>query len=109
MSSTFSFVYDGVSAAEAFHGIGINGLLLSLLAGITPEPGWEGVTVFQGDSPLDDPAVCIGMTGAGADELQLKLIDGLERQGVRILQVYDGGPEPKMQIATARDGKWVQP
>ncbi len=105
----YSFVYDRRTADAAFHGIGTIELMLSLLAGIAPQPGWEGAQVFEGDSPLEAGTVCIGTTGPGADELQVELLGALERQGVRVLQVYEGGPDPKARIAAARGGTWMTP
>jgi hypothetical protein len=102
----YSFVYDRTSADAAFHGIAVKELMLSLLAGIPPEKSWEGTMVFEGASPVEGPMVCIGTRGSAADELQLKLVEGLERQGVRVVEVYEGGPDPRTTIAVARDGQW---
>jgi hypothetical protein len=41
----------------------------------------------------------------GADEVQLRLLEGLEKNGIRILEVYEGGPEAGQAIAAARDGR----
>lgn len=105
----YSFVYDRSTADAAFHGIAIRELMLSLLAGIRPQEAWDGTTVFEGESPIDGPTACIGISGPGADALQLQLIEALERQGVRVLEVYEGGPPPRTLIATARRGQWTTP
>jgi hypothetical protein len=102
----YSFVCDRKSADTAFPGIAVRDLVLSLLAGIPPEAGWEGCLVYEGDSPLEKDTVCIGTSGPGADDLQLRLLDGLERQGVVIVEVFEGGPEPKWPIARAGGGRW---
>jgi hypothetical protein len=105
----YSFVYDRATADAAFHGIGITELMLSVLAGITPEESWESTLVFEGASPVESPSVCIGTHGPGADQLQLRLLEALERHGIRILEVYEGGPEPRQEIAVARGGSWATP
>ena len=106
---TFSFVYDRQTADAAFHGIAARGLTLSLLAGLTPQPAWEGCLVYQGESPFGGASVCIGTRGPGADEVQLGLLEAIERQGVAVLGVYEGGPDVTQAIATARDGRWSAP
>lgn len=107
--SIYSFVYDRTSADAAFHGIAVRELMLSILAAIPPESRWNGCVVYRGPSPLDGATVCLAIQGPAADELQLCLIEALEQQGVRILQVYEGGPEITESIAIARDGKWSAP
>jgi hypothetical protein len=106
---TYSFVYDRRSADDAFHGIATRELALSVLAGITPQSGWEGCLVYQGESPVEGGTVCIGTRGPGADEVQLRILEAFEGQGVRILEVYEGGPDVGQAIATARDGRWSVP
>ena len=106
---TYSFVYDRRSADDAFHGIATRELTLSVLAGLTPRPEWEGCLVYQGQSPVDGATVCIGTRGPGADEVQLHILEAFERQGVRILEVYEGGPDVGQAIATAHEGRWSVP
>jgi hypothetical protein len=107
--AVYSFVYDKITADAAFHGIPTDALVLSLLATCPPESSWDGCLVYEGTSPLDSPSVCIGMSGAGAEPLQLKLVEALERQSVGILAVYEGGPEPSKPIARAEGELWVSP
>jgi hypothetical protein len=109
IEKTYSFVYDRAVADAAFHGIAVSELMLALLATITPEPDLEGCLVYQGDSPLEAGTVCIGTKGPGADTLQLRLLESLERQGVATLGVFEGGPEVQIPIATAREGRWSIP
>ena len=106
---TYSFVYDRRSADTAFHGIAPEQLALSILAGIPPERQWEGCLVYLGPSPVDETTVCIATRGPGAGEVQLHLIEAFERQGVRILEVYEGGPEVSNRVAIARGGRWSLP
>ena len=91
--TTYSFVYDRSSADLAFHGIAVRELTLSILAAIPPESNWDGCVVYRGPSPLDGADICLATQGPAADTIQLRLIEALEQQGVRILQVYEGGPE----------------
>ncbi len=102
----YSFVYDGQAAAQAFPGRAPRDLVLALLAGLRPAPAWEGCTVFAGDSPLGEQTVCIATRGPGADQVQQGLIEALERQGISVLQVYEGGPEQRELYATAHGAVW---
>ena len=107
--TTYSFVYDRTSADSAFHGIAVRELMLSILAATPPESHWDGCVVYRGPSPLEGATVCVATRGPAADTIQLRLIEALEQQGVRILQVYEGGPEITEPIATAQNGKWSAP
>lgn len=107
--SAYSFVYDRQSADRAFHGIASRELTLSILAGVQPLAQWEGCSVYRGLSPLAGGTVCIGTSGPGADEVQLRLIEGFERQAVRVLEVYEGGPEATETLAVVRAGRWSAP
>jgi hypothetical protein len=71
---TYSFVHDRTPTDSAFPGIAASDLVLSLLAGFTPELEWESCLVFEGESPLEAGTVCIGTSGPGADALQLRLL-----------------------------------
>jgi hypothetical protein len=106
---TYSFVYDRQSADQAFHGIAPRELMLSILAGLTPQPPWDGCLVYQGDSPLEGATVCIGTRGPGANDVQLGILEGFERLGVQVVEVYEGGPDVTEPIARARDGRWSTP
>ena len=107
--ATYSFVYDRTSADAAFHGIATRELALSVLAGLPPQPEWEGCIVYHGESPVEGATVCLGTRGPGADEVQLRILDAFERLGVRVLEVYEGGPEEGQSIATACSGRWSVP
>jgi len=107
--TTYSFVYDRRTADVAFHGIATRELALSVLAGMPPKTEWEGCLVYQGTSPMDGPTVCLATRGSGADEVQLRLLEAFERNGIRIIEVYEGGPDVGQAIATARDGRWTTP
>jgi len=107
--NTYSFVYDSVSAAEAFKGIGPRELVLAALAASAPHEDWGGCLVYRGESPSGDSSVCIGISGTGADKAQLLLVDHFERQGIVVLQVYEGGPGVVEPIALAECERWVAP
>jgi hypothetical protein len=107
--TTFSFVYNQQSVDTAFHGIAPRELTLSMLAALTPEKEWEGCLVYQGPSPLGAGSICIATGGPGASEVQLRLLEAFESHGVKILQVFEGGPEASESIAVARNGLWAQP
>jgi hypothetical protein len=109
LDATYSFVYDRASADAAFHGIAPRELALSLLAGRPPPPAGEGCLIYQGPSPLASATVCLATRGPGADEVQLRLLEAFERQGLPVLEVYEGGPEPSQTIAVARNGRWSAP
>ncbi len=107
---TYSFVYDRAAAAEVFQEIGTQGLLMAILARIVPEPGWEGCLVYKGAAPEDSVRmVCIGMTGPSAMQVQEKVIQVFEETGIPVPAIYEGGPEPQLELARVADGKWSSP
>jgi len=107
--STYSFVYDELSANVAFHAIAPRELTLSILATLVPETGWEGCLVYRGPSPLGDGSICLATTGPGAEDVQLRLIEAFERSSVRVLQVFEGGPGVDSRVAIVQNGTWTQP
>ncbi len=107
--TTLSFVYDRQTADAAFAGIVPGSLALSFLAGILPRPEWEGCLVYQGSSPLPGATVCIATRGPGAGDVGLCLVDAYGKKGIRVLEVYDGGPEVGEAIAVLQDGRWSSP
>ena len=106
--TTYSFVFDRHVGGDVFKKVGKTEVVLAILATITPEPDWEGCLVYEGPTPLDQvKTVCIGTEGPNAEAVQVKLIEGFEKFGVPILEVYEGGPEVRERIAKASGGKWV--
>lgn len=59
--------------------------------------------------PPDEHAgqYCIGIRGPGADTVQERLVEGLEKLGIVVLAIYEGGPEPLRTIGSAAGGKWT--
>jgi|GEM_PF-7005894 len=102
----YSFVFDRQSVVAAFRGVEPQAVTLALLAGLTPDPAWEGCQVGLGGSPGGRGTVCVCTRGPAAGEVQLRLVDAFERQGVPILQVYEGGPDEVSILATVRGGRW---
>jgi hypothetical protein len=108
--NTYSFVYDRAAAAEVFQEIGTQGLVMAVLARIMPEPGWEGCLVYKGAAPEDSArTVCIGMTGPSAMQVQEKVVQVFEESGIPVPAIYEGGPEPQLELAKVADGKWSSP
>lgn len=108
--STYSFVYDRAEAAQVFQEIGTQGLVLAILARIQPEPEWEGCVVYKGAAPEDSARmVCIGMTGPSAIEVQEKIVETFEATGIPVPTIYEGGPEPQIELAKVTNGKWATP
>jgi len=106
--NTYSFVMDRRSASEVFSQVGKRELLLAVLATLAPEAHWDGCLVYEGESPQGEVnTVCVGTCGPGADEVQERLVEAFEKQGVRILQIYEGGPEVRESFARVESGKWV--
>jgi len=108
--STYSFVYDRAESARVFQEIGTQGLVLAILARIEAEAEWEGCLVYKGDAP-DDSArmVCIGMRGPSAIKVQERIVETFEATGIPVPAIYEGGPEPQLEIAKVVDGKWASP
>jgi hypothetical protein len=105
---TASFVFDLSSANAAFPQIAPRELILAVLAGVPPQPAWEGCEVYQGPAPDGSPpgTVCIGLRGPAADALQEAVVTAMERFGVSVPQIWEGGPEPSAMIAVVRGGRW---
>jgi hypothetical protein len=108
--NTYSFVYDRAAAAEVFQEIGTQGLMMAILARVPVQAGWDGCVVYKGAAP-DDSArmVCIGMSGPGAMEVQEKIVEAFEATGIPVPAIYEGGPEPQIEIAKAASGAWTSP
>ena len=107
---TYSIVYDRAEAAKVFQEIGTQGLVLAILAGITVEPDWEGCLVYKGAAPEDSARmVCIGMRGPGAMGLQERIVEAFEKTGIPVPAIYEGGPEPQLELARASGGRWSSP
>lgn len=105
---TFSFTFDLKSAREAFRQVDTRRMLLAVLATLAPVHGWEGCRIYTGPAPEDpDRTGCIATSGPGAGELQRQLVESLERLGVAVLKLYEGGPEVSDAIARVSEGKWV--
>jgi len=106
--TTYSLVFDRQTANQSFKQIGKRELMLAVLARIVPEPGWEGCTVYEGETPLEDVrTVCIGTRGPEADRVQERLVEALEGLGVKVLGVYEGGPEERERLARVAAGRWT--
>jgi hypothetical protein len=80
----------------------------AILATVTPEAQWEGCLVYEGVTPLEEVrTVCIGIQGPDADKVQERLVEAFEKQGVPVLQIYEGGPEVSERIAVVSGQKWA--
>jgi hypothetical protein len=107
---TFSFVYDRADAARVFPEIGTRDLVLAVLARVPAAAGWEGCLVYKGEAPERSARmVCIGMRGAAAIEVQERVVEAFEATGIPVPTIYEGGPEPRLEIAKVVNGKWVTP
>lgn len=108
--TTYSFVYDRAEAAKVFQEIGTQGLLLAILARIPAQADWEGCLVYSGEAPEnDEQMICIGMTGPGAIQVQEQIVENFEKTGVPVPAIYEGGPEPTLELARVTDGRWSAP
>jgi hypothetical protein len=107
---TYSFTFDKAVALSVFQQIGIRDLVLAVLAGIVPEPGWEGCVVYEGPTP-SDPATtgCVGIRGPAADEVQRVLVEAFEGFDIPVPAIYEGGPEERQPIARVSSGRWAGP
>ncbi|MCU0303865.1 MAG: hypothetical protein MUC56_07405 [Thermoanaerobaculales bacterium] len=106
----FCFTYDRAEAARVFQEIGTRGLVLAILARIQPETDWEGCLVYKGAAP-DDSArtVCIAIRGAAAARVQERIVEVFEATGIPVPAIYEGGPEPQLELARVVGGVWVTP
>ena len=110
MDDLFSIVFDKRQADKVLTPLGIENLVLGLLARQPPEPQWNGCLIFSGETPLDPTCTrCVAMCGPHADAVQQRLVETLESLDIPVLGVYEGGPEVQLAITRVRDGKWGEP
>jgi hypothetical protein len=103
----FSFVFDLRGALGVFPGVSVEGLLMAVLARVSPAPQWEDCVVYTGMTPLDPEATaCVATWGPGAQEAQLRLAQEFETLKIPVLAVYESGPEEREQVARAVQGRW---
>ncbi|MBN1656696.1 MAG: hypothetical protein JXA30_23185 [Deltaproteobacteria bacterium] len=108
VETNLSIVIDRKSVRQAFKKVSEAEIVLASLAGIRPDPRWEGCLVYAGDAPEEQAGNgCIGIQGERAEEVMQRLVESLERLGLTILSIYDGGPEPTRLIARVSGGKWT--
>ena len=108
--TTYSFVYDRAEASKVFQEIGTQGLMLAILARIPAQADWEGCLVYTGEAPENDGRmICIAMTGPGAMQVQEQIVENFENTGIPVPAIYEGGPEPKLELARVKDGRWTSP
>lgn len=108
--TTYSFVYDRAEAAKVFQEIGTQGLMLAILARIPAHADWEGCLVYSGEAPENDgQMICIGMTGPGAMQVQEQIVENFENTGIPVSAIFEGGPEPQLELARVKDGRWATP
>ena len=107
---TYSFAFDRQAAGQVFQQVATGEILLGLMAGIPPEPEWDGCLVWEGPSPLDpESTACVGTRGPGAAAVQERLVESLERLGVPVLALWEGGPGVTRRLVRAAGGRWVSP
>ncbi len=105
----YSLVYDRKRASEAYQQVDERQIVLAILAGVAPEPSWNESLVYVGDPPDEQRQnVCVAVRGPEAEIIQQRLVEGFEKAGIEVLQIYEGGPEPTTPIAKASEGKWVR-
>jgi hypothetical protein len=105
--SVYSFTFFRKDIFKVFKRIREQELVLAIVSGIKPRQDWEGCIIYAGQGPLDDDAtVCIGTRGPCADEVQQVLVEELERLGIGVLQVYEGGPEIDTLFVRATSTGW---
>jgi hypothetical protein len=106
----FSFAYDRADAARVFQEVGTQGLVLAVLARIQPEPDWEGCLVYKGAAPGDSArTVCIAIRGAAAARVQERIVEVFEATGIPVPAIYEGGPDPQLELARVVGGVWTRP
>ncbi|MFC1611183.1 hypothetical protein ACFL6C_09500 [Myxococcota bacterium] len=106
---TYSIVFDKRAADRELTPLSVDSLIMALLVREPPNPQWSGCLIFSGESPMDAATTrCVAMSGPCADEVQQRLVETLESLNIRVLGVYDGGPDIQIRIATVKDGKWTE-
>jgi len=102
-----SVLFSRAVAAEAFRGVAPWRVVLAALAGMRPEPGWEGCQIYEA-APTDDrdEDVCVVVRGPAARQVATRLTTALGAVGIPVHDQRDGGLDPRGPIAEARSGEW---
>jgi hypothetical protein len=104
---TYSLVYDRDSASRAFPGVSAEKLVVALLATLPPAPDWEACQVYRCPSPLEGAdSDCLVTRGKAAEAIQEHLVEAMEKRGITVIQLYEGGPESGELIARVEQGLW---
>jgi hypothetical protein len=100
-----SFSFSTAQANKVFPNSHVDSLVLALLAGIPPQPGWEGCLVFQAGSQPSD--VRVGLRGPAALAIRDCLVDSITRIGIDLLpQEDDDELAMEAPIARIEGGAW---
>ncbi len=107
MGPVYSFTFARQASLAALPQIGARELLLALLAGVPVEGDLEGAEVGLGEAPSDpESTICVVTAGPAAELLQERLVVALERIGIPVDAVYEGGPAVFETVARAHGARW---
>ena len=97
--------FSTTQANKVFPGSGVDSLVLAFLAGIPPQPDWEGCLVFVAGSRPDQ--VRLGLRGPAALAVRDHLVDSFARVGLDVLPgEEDDELVVEAPIARVEDGAW---
>ena len=106
----YSIVFDKRRADKELTPIGVDRMVMALLARQPPEAAWDGCLIFEGETPDDSATTrCVAMTGPCADQVQQRLVETMESLNIPVLGVYEGGPEMRLKIARVEGDTWGEP
>jgi hypothetical protein len=71
------------------------------------EAAFEGAEIGLGEAPGDpEQTICVVISGPGAELLQERLVMAVERVGIPVDAVYEGGPATCDPVARAHKARW---
>jgi len=102
-NSVGGVTFSEAEALRVFKGITGDRVLLAVLAGVQPEPAWEGCTIRVGAAAPDQ--IQVDVEGQAADAVLPRLVETLERMGIstRAARTRLEGGSP---LARVSGGRW---
>lgn len=95
--------FSEAEALRVFKGITGDRVLLAVLAGVQPEPEWEGCTIHVGSSPPE--LIQVDVEGPAAGAVLPRLVETLERMGI-VTRAAATRLEGGSPLARVHGGRW---
>lgn len=103
----FCLTFSEKEARAVFKRVSAARVVLAVLAGVSPEAGWDGCAVFLGGAQNGEgDVIAVGVTGVAAEAVTQALAEALERMGVTARRGGPGAPPLKAELARVVGGQW---